>query len=135
MDQIGIATEQYLRDELAKAVTKNEQLEKALEISREQARSNARQINATTEAMQEWTMEEFTNGQLTESQAEEISEICGFELTKEVEAEVTVVYSITLQVPAGEDAESMINDIDFESISYNSDNISYVTASVDRIEI
>ena len=135
MDQVGIATEQYLRDELAKAVIKNEQLEKALEISREQARSNARQINTTTEAMQEWTMEEFTNGQLTESQAEEIAEIIGFELTKEIEAEVTVVYSITLQVPAGEDAESMINDIDFESISYNSDNISYVTASVDRIEI
>jgi hypothetical protein len=85
--------------------------------------------------MQEWTLEEFDNGQITESQAEEIAQICGFELTRNVEAEVTVIYNITLQVPVGEDAEDIINDIDFESISYNSDNISWISANVDRIDI
>jgi hypothetical protein len=85
--------------------------------------------------MQEWTLEEFDNGQITESQAEEIAQICGFELTRNVEAEVTVIYNITLQVPVGEDAEDIINDIDFESVSYNSDNISWISANVDRIDI
>jgi hypothetical protein len=38
-------------------------------------------------------------------------------------------------VPVGEDAEDIINDIDFESVSYNSDNISWISANVDRIDI
>ena len=87
------------------------------------------------DAMHGWTIEEFRNGDITEEQAEAIAEIMGFELTQEIEAEVTVVYNITVQVPIGEEAEDIINDIDFESVSYNSDNISWLTASVDRIEV
>jgi hypothetical protein len=91
--------------------------------------------NRVTEAMQVWAIEEFRNGDITESQAEAIAEIMGFDLTQEVEAEVTVTYNITLQVPIGEDAEDIVNDIDFESVSYNSDNITWLSASVDRIDI
>ena len=87
------------------------------------------------DAMHAWTVEEFRSGNITESQAEAIAEIMGFELTQEVEAEVSVTYNITIQVPIGEDAEDIINDIDFESVSYNSDNISWLSASVDRIDI
>jgi hypothetical protein len=87
------------------------------------------------DGMHEWTVQEFKDGHITESQAEAIAEICGFELTQEVEAEVSVTYNITIQVPIGEDAEDIINDIDFESVSYNSDNITWLSASVDRVDI
>jgi len=97
--------------------------------------ATAAEIQSMRDSMHTWTIEEFRNGDIAESQAEAIAEIMGFELTQEVEAEVTVTYNITLQVPIGEDAEDIINDIDFESVSYNSDNISWLSASVDRIDI
>ena len=90
--------------------------------------------NRMVESMQEWTLEELSNETITESQAKEIAEIMGFDLSKEVEVEVTVTYNLTLQVPHDEDAESIVNDIDFESVSYNSDNITWLSASVDRID-
>ena len=90
--------------------------------------------NRITEAMQEWTINQLGEGQLTETQAEEIAEIIGFELTKEVEVEVSVTYNITLQVPYNEDVESIVDDIDFESVSYNSDNVTWLSASVDRVD-
>ena len=90
--------------------------------------------NRMVEGMQEWTMESLSNDSITLSQAEEIAEIMGFELTKEVEVEVTVTYNLTVQVPHDEDVESIVNDIDFESVSYNSDNITWLSAMVDRID-
>jgi hypothetical protein len=86
------------------------------------------------DAMHEWTMKELSDGGITEDQANEVAEICGFELIKEVEVEVTVTYNLTLQVPHDEDVESIVNDIDFESVSYNSDNITWLSSSVDRID-
>jgi sugar-specific transcriptional regulator TrmB len=90
--------------------------------------------NRMVESMQEWTLEELSNETITESQAQEIAEIMGFDLTKEVEVEVTVTYNLTLQVPHDEDAESIVNDIDFESVSYNSDYVTWFSSSVDRID-
>lgn len=84
--------------------------------------------------MQDWTVTALQNEQISEDIAEEIAEICGFELTKEVEVEVTVTYNLTVQVPHNEDAESIVNDIDFESVSYNSDNITWLSATVDRVD-
>jgi hypothetical protein len=84
--------------------------------------------------MKEWTVSELDNTDITTEQAEAIADICGFELTQEVEVEVTVTYNLTLQVPQGEDTESIVNDIDFESVSYNSDNITWLSASVDRLD-
>jgi hypothetical protein len=84
--------------------------------------------------MHEWTLNALSEDNITEDSANQIAEICGFELTKEVEVEVTVTYNLTLQVPHDEDTESIINDIDFESVSYNSDNITWLSATVDRID-
>ena len=97
--------------------------------------ATAAEIQLMRDNMHTWTIDEFRNGNITEEQAEAIANIMGFELTQEVEAEVSVTYNITIQVPIGEDAEDIINDIDFETVSYNSDNISWLTASVDRIDI
>ena len=86
------------------------------------------------DAMHGWTIAALEEREISETNAEEIADICGFELVKEVEVEVTVTYNLTMQVPYNEDVESIVNDIDFESVSYNSDNINWLSASVDRID-
>lgn len=137
MDQMTTtfaATQEYLYSQISEKTDKIMQLEKALEAARDINRSNANDMNTTRDAIQSWTLEEFENGQLTESQAEEIAAIFGFELTKEVEVEVTVTYNLTVTVSPNEDVESIVNDIDFDTVSYNDDNISYMSSSVDRID-
>jgi hypothetical protein len=84
--------------------------------------------------VKEYVIESLTNDEMSNTVAEILADLCGFELTKEVEVEVTVTYNLTLQVPHDEDTESIVNDIDFESVSYNSDNITWLSASVDRID-
>ena len=137
MDQMTTtfaATQEYLRSQIDEKTNKIIQLEKALEAARDINRSNANEMNNTRDAIQSWTLEEFENGQLTESQAEEIAAIFGFELTKEVEVEVTVTYNLTVTVSPNEDVESIVNDIDFDTVSYNDDNISYMSSNVDRLD-
>jgi hypothetical protein len=72
---------------------------------------------------------------ITESQAEEIAMICGFDLTKEFEVEVTVMYSVTVNARNEEEAQNAIHDIDFDTVDYNSDSISYLSSSIDRVDI
>jgi hypothetical protein len=84
--------------------------------------------------MQEWTLEALDNAQITESDAEEIANICGFELTKEFELEVTVMYSVTVNARDEESAQNLIHDIDFDSVSYP-EEVAYLSSSVDRIDI
>jgi hypothetical protein len=84
--------------------------------------------------MQEWTLEALENANINESDAEEIASICGFELTKEFELEVTVQYSITVNARDEESAQNAIHDIDFDSVSYG-EEVTYLSSSVDRIDI
>jgi hypothetical protein len=85
-------------------------------------------------SIREYVFEALESGDMSETVAETLADICDFELTKEVEVEVSVTYNLTLQVPYNEDVESIVNDIDFDSVSYNSDNISWLSSSVDRID-
>jgi hypothetical protein len=85
--------------------------------------------------MQEWTLEAMDNDTITEDTAEEIANICGFELTKEFEVEVEVQYSITVNARNEEEAKNAIYDIDFDTVDYNSDSIQYLSSSVDRVDI
>jgi glutaminyl-tRNA synthetase len=71
---------------------------------------------------------------LNNEQAEQLAVIGGFELTNEVEVMVTVEYSMTINVPAGEDVEDIIHDIDFDAISYDTDKITYVSSSLSGVE-
>ena len=96
--------------------------------------ATAANLQTIRDKMHEWTMKELEDNGITESQAEEIAEICGFELSKEVEVEVTVTYNMTVNVGPNEDVESIVNDIDFDSVSYNDENISWLSSSVDRID-
>jgi hypothetical protein len=85
--------------------------------------------------MQTWTLSALESGTINESEAEEIAEIVGFELTKEFELEVTVMYSVTVNARDEESAQNVIHDIDFDTVQYDSDNISWLSSSVDRIDI
>jgi len=82
-----------------------------------------------------YVIESIANGEMSDTIAETLAQICDFELTTEVTATVTVTYEIQMSVPVGEDAESMIQDIDFETVTYNSDYISWFNADVGHISI
>ena len=129
------ATEEFLKTQIVQKDQRIAQLEEQIQKVTQRSYSDSADRNRMVEGMQEWTMESLSNDSITLSQAEEIAEIMGFELTKEVEVEVTVTYNLTVQVPHDEDVESIVNDIDFESVSYNSDNITWLSATVDRIDI
>jgi hypothetical protein len=84
--------------------------------------------------MREWTVNELSNEDITETQAESIAEIMGFELTQDFEATVVVEYYITVNARDKESAREVVEDIDFESVSYDSDGITYLSATVERID-
>ncbi len=135
-------TREFLQNQIA-ALSESIQKKDALITSLQDRSSDYSQRlhsaqNATQsmrDAMHEWTMEELRNEQISESQAEAIAEICGFDLTKEVEVEVTVTYNLTVQCPYDEDPEDIVNDIDFDAITYDMDKITWVSSSIDRIDI
>ena len=141
MDQVINATNEFLSTQISalqEAIEKKDamivSLQDRMSAMSQRSYADSAERNRMVEGMQEWTMESLSNDSITLSQAEEIAEIMGFELTKEVEVEVTVTYNLTVQVPHDEDVESIVNDIDFESVSYNSDNITWLSAMVDRID-
>ena len=128
------ATEDFLRDSLAKATLRIAELEEHIQKVTQRSYADSADRNRITEAMQEWTLEQLDEGSLTESQAEEIAEIVGFELTKEFEVEVSVQYSVTVNARNEEEAINAIHEIDFDTVSYG-DEITYLSSSVDRVDI
>lgn len=143
MDQMQISnpstenqymTREYLEASFIDLTNKIKELTGALDIARNINRNNANEMNSTRDAIQSWTFEELENGQLTESQAEEISEICGFELTKETEVEVTVTYSLTVTSGPNDDVEDIVNNINFNSVDYDTSVIDLADVTIDRVD-
>ena len=135
MDQtVTNATTEFLNTQIAALQQSLKNKDEHIQRISQRDYASASEVNRMREAMHEWTMKELSDNVITEDQANEIAEICGFELIKEVEVEVSVTYNLTLQVPHDEDVESIVNDIDFESVSYNSDNITWLSANVDRVD-
>lgn len=127
-------TREFLESMLVENKNRIRQLEEAHATIVQRDYSTKAALQTIRDEMQRWTFEALESGSITETEAEEISNIVGFELYKEVEVEVTVTYNITLNVSPNEDAESIVNDIDFDSISYNSDHVCYMSSTVDRID-
>ena len=134
-DRVVNATEDFLRDSLAKATLRIAELEEHISKVTQRSYADSADRNRLTEAMQEWTLEALAQGSINETEAEEIAEIVGFELTKEFEVEVTVMYSITVNARDEESAINAIHDIDFDTVSYNDESISYLSSSIDRADI
>ena len=138
MDQTTVvvnATEDFLRDSLAKATLRVTELEEHIQKVTQRSYADSADKNRMVEAMQEWTFEALEQGTINENEALEIAEIMGFELTKEFEVEVTVMYSVTVNARNEEEAQNAIHDIDFDTVDYNSDSIGYLSSSIDRIDI
>jgi len=128
-------TREFLESQLVQNKTRIDQLEEHIQKLTQRSYSDSADRNRLVEGMQDWTLKELEDENITEEQAEAIAEIMGFELTKEFELEVTVLYSVTVNARDEESAQNLIHDIDFDTVQYNSDNISWLSASVDRIDI
>ena len=128
------ATEDFLKSEILKKDTYIKQLESAHANAVTRSTGEAAERNRMRNEMQEWTLEQLDNEDMSESQAESIASICGFELTKEFELEVSVQYSITVNARNEEEAMNLIHDIDFDSVS-EPQGVTYLSSSVDRIDI
>jgi len=142
MDQVTVTeepkhymTREFLETTLVQNKERIQQLEEHIQKVTQRSYADSADKNRMVEAMQEWTLGELENQDITEEQAEAIAEIMGFELTKEFEVEVTVMYSVTVNARTEEDAQNAIHDIDFDTVQYNSDNISWLSSSIDRIDI
>ena len=128
-------TQEFLLSQIKIKDERIAQLEEHIQKVTQRSYADSADKNRMVEAMQEWTLGELENQDITEEQAEAIAEIMGFELTKEFEVEVTVLYSVTVNARTEEDAQNAIHDIDFDTVDYNSDSISYLSSSIDRVDI
>lgn len=133
MDTI-VATNEFLTNQIAQKDERIKSLEDHVQRVTQRDYNTAAELNRIKDQMKDWTLEALESRDISETNAEEISEICGFELTKEVDVDVIVSYNFTVNVPVGENVEDIINDIDFDSINYDCDKISYVTSSVDSVD-
>ena len=129
------ATEDFIKSQIESAKVEIQQLHEHIQKVTQRSYGEAAERNRMRNEMQEWTLESLDDGSINESQAQEIADICGFELTKEFEVEVTVLYSVTVNARNEEEATNSIHDIDLDSVSYSDDSISYLSSSIDRIDI
>jgi hypothetical protein len=139
MDQVTkvdnhFMTREFLETRLVENETRIKQLEEAHAQVVQRSYGEAAERSRMRNEMQEWTLENMTSGTISEDIAEEIANICGFELSKEFELEVTVQYSITVNAVDEESAMNLIHDIDFDSVS-EPQGVTYLSSSVDRIDI
>jgi len=128
-------TREFLESQLVQNKTRIDELEKHIQTVTQRSYGEAAERSRMRNEMQEWTLEAIENGTITEDTAQEIADICGFELTKEFEVEVTVLYSVTVNARNEEEATNAIHDIDFDTVQYNDENISWLSSSIDRVDI
>ena len=129
------ATEDFLKSQIVQKDERIANLESHISTVTQRSYTEAAERNRMRNEMQEWTLEALENGTFDESTAQEIADICGFDLTKEFELEVTVLYSVTVNARDEESAHNAIHDIDFDTVQYSDENISWLSSSVDRIDI
>ncbi len=128
------ATTDFLHAEIAKKDARIAQLEEHSAQVTQRSYGEVAERNRMRNEMHEWTLEQLNDLVISEDTAQEIADICGFELTKEFELEVTVQYSVTVNARDEESAMNLIHDIDFDSVSYP-DGVEYLSSSIDRIDI
>jgi hypothetical protein len=127
-------TREFLETTLVQNKTRIEQLEKHIQEVTQRSYGEAAERSRMRNEMQDWTLENMSDGTISEDTAQQIADICGFELAKEFELEVTVQYSITVNAVDEESAINSIHEIDFDSVSYG-EEVNYLSSSVDRVDI
>ena len=126
-------TREFLESELVTSKERIKGLEEHIQRVTQRDYSTSAELNLMRDNMKEFTLEGLDDDSISEGQAEEIASICGFELAKEFELEVTVQYSITVNARNEEEAHNIIHDIDFDSVS-EPEGVAYLSSTVDRIE-
>lgn len=139
MDQVTkvdnhFMTREFLESQIVANKERITQLEQAHAQAIQRSYGEAAERNRMRNEMQEWTLEKMNDLVLSEESAQEIADICGFELSQQFELEVTVQYSVTVNARDEESAMNLIHDIDFGSVSYP-DGVEYLSSSVDRVDI
>lgn len=127
-------TREFLESQFVVSKSRITQLEERIKDLTQRSVSLDIELNRMRNEIQEYTIEELDLGGLSESQADSIASICGFELTKEFQLEVEVQYSITVNARNEEEALNLMYDIDFDSVS-EPEGVAYLSASVDRVEV
>ena len=127
-------TREFLETTLVQNKERIQQLEEHIQKVTQRSYGEAAERSRITNEMQEWTLEAMEFGTIDEDTAQSIADICGFELSKEFELEVTVQYSITVNARDEESAMNLIHEIDFDSVS-EPQGVTYLSSSVDRIDI
>jgi hypothetical protein len=127
-------TREFLESEIAKLNQHIKQLEEHISSVTQRSYGEAAERNRMRNEMHEWTLEQLNDSVISEDTAEEIANICGFELTQEFELEVSVQYSVTVNARNEEDAMNLMYDIDFDSVSHP-DGVTYLSSTVDRVDI
>ena len=128
------ATTDFLKSEITKRDERIKQLEESHATAIQRSYGESAERNRMRNEMHEWTLEQLDSSAMNEDMAQEIADICGFELTKEFELEVSVQYSITVNARDEESAMNLIHEIDFDSVS-EPQGVTYLSSSVDRIDI
>jgi hypothetical protein len=139
MDQVTkidnhFMTREFLETRLVENETRIKQLEESHAQVVQRSYGEAAERSRMRNEMQEWTLEALNDSAITEENAQEIADICGFELTQEFELEVSVQYSVTVNARNEEEAMNLMYDIDFDSVS-QPDGVTYLSSSVDRVDI
>lgn len=134
MDTTMIATEEFLKATIAKQEERINDLSLHAQKLAQRDYDTAGTLKRLRDDLHAWTMNALEEREISETNAEEVAEIAGFELSKEFELEVTVQYSVTVNARDEESALNLIHDIDFDSVSYP-EGVEYISASVDRIDI
>jgi restriction endonuclease S subunit len=135
MDQLTVnATQEFFTKQIQLKDERIQQLEAHIQKLSQRSYGEAAERDRMRNEMQEWALDQLNDSEISQSQAEDIANICGFDLTKEFELEVTVQYSVIVNARDAESAENLIHDIDFDSVSYP-DGVEYLSATVDRIDI
>ena len=127
-------TREFMENQIVEDTKRIQELEQHIQKISQRSYDESAERNRMRNEMQEWTLEALDESSITESQAEDISSICGFELTKEFEVQVSVTYSVIVNVRDEEQAENLIHDIDFDSVS-EPGGVNYISSIVDSIEV
>jgi hypothetical protein len=127
-------TTEFLQSQIAQKDARITQLEEAHAQVIQRSYGEAAERSRMRNEMHEWTLEQLNDSVISEDVAQEIADICGFELTQEFELEVTVQYSVTVNAQNEEAAMNLMYDIDFDSVS-QPDGITYLSSTIDRVDI
>ena len=134
MNTTTIATEDFLKATIAKQEERINELVLHSQKLAQRDYDTASILQRLRDDLHAWTMNALEEREISETNAEEIADIAGFELSKEFELEVSVQYSVTVNARDEESALNLIHDIDFDSLSYP-DGVEYISGSVERTEI